>query len=157
MVYLIDQDREADLRLTLILPNTTSSYTLHRDRDGRPTTILSSDGRTITVIPEAIQGIVNRDEETIFGVAHDAAAGRPAESILVFSGVQFLFSADVWRPTPSLVKRYRSEAMSKCGFRFTVPTAYLDENADPLRVFALIDLTATELSQPPSHPRVNGH
>jgi len=156
-VYLIDESGEDDPRLTLVLPIATNNYTLRQGEDGRPTTILSSDGRTITVIPEAIQGIVNRDEETISGVAHDVAASRPAESILVFSGAQFLFSADVWRPTPSLVKRYRSEAMSKCGFRFTIPSALLDENADPPRVFALIDLTATELSQPPSRPRVNGH
>jgi hypothetical protein len=157
MVYFIDQAGEDDPRLTLVLPNATNNYTLRRGEDGGPTTILSSDGRTITVIHEAIQGIVNRDEDTISGVAHDVAADRPAESILVFSGAQFLFSADVWRPTPSLVKRYRSEAMAKCGFRFTVPTTFLDENADPLRVFALIDLTATELSQPSSRPLVNGH
>jgi hypothetical protein len=89
-------------------------------------------------------------------VAYDVAAGRAAESILVFSGPQFLFSADLWRPTPSLVTRYRSEAMSKSGFQFTVPSAFLDEKADPLRIFAVIDSTATEFGLSASRPQTDG-
>jgi hypothetical protein len=147
MVYLVEQEEDGSPRLNLVPPNATVSYTLRRGENGEPTTILSSDGRTITVKPEAIRVVLTRDEETISGVAHDVATIRPAESILVFSGAQFLFSADVWRPTPSLVTRYRSEAMAKAGFQFTVPAAYLDNNADPLRIFAIIDSTATEFSQ----------
>ncbi len=151
-VYLIKQTGEDDPRLAPVLPTATITYSLRQNGDGR-TTIVGSDGRTITVKPRAIHGEMNRKEETISGMAGNVAAGRPAEMILVFSGSQFLFSADVWRPTPSIVKRYGDSRLSKTGFRFTVPEAFLDENAEPLRIFALIDSTATELSLAPSRPR----
>jgi len=152
MVYLIEEGESDSPRLKLVPPKTTINYTLHQGENGQPTTIVDSHGRTITVVPEAIRVVVNRDEETISGVAHEVAPARPAESILVFSGTQFLFSADLWRPTPSLVTRYRSEAMAKAGFQFTVPAAYLDSDADPLRIFALIDSTATETGRPLDSP-----
>jgi hypothetical protein len=155
-IYLIEQAGENGPRLAPLLPNATNNYTLHRGQDGRPTTILSADGRTISVIPKAIQGRVNRKQETISGMAADVSAGRPADSILVFSGSHFLFSADVWLPTRPIAKRYGDKRLSKIGFRFAVPRAFLEENADPLRFFALIDSTATELRQPPGQPRANG-
>jgi len=153
MVYIIEQAGAKDPRLTSVISDTTVTYRLGRNGGGNISAIVGSDGRTITVKPKAIQGRANRNEETISGMAGDVAAGRPAESILVFSGSQFLFSADVWRPTPSIAKRYGDTRLSKTGFRFTVPKAFLDEIAEPLRIFALIDSTATELSLKSSRPQ----
>jgi len=147
MVYLIDPLPEDDPRLTLVRPGSAASYTLHRGKKGSPTTIRSSDGRTFTVAPKAIRGVVNRKRETISGAAFDVASGRPAEAILVFSGTQFLFSADLSRPTPYLVERYRNDALSKAGFQFTVPAVFLGKDAAPLRVFALLDSKATRLKK----------
>lgn len=156
-VFLIEPTSGDRPRLTPVSPQTTISYTLHPGADGRPTRIVSATGDTITVVPDAIHGVSNRNGDTISGAAYNVAAGRPAESVLVFSGTGFLFSTDVWRPTPSLVERYHNKAMARTGFRFTVPAVYLEDDAEPLRVFAVIDSTATELVETPDRSRNTGH
>jgi len=152
MIFLIEEDGDGDPRLSPVLPGATISYSLRRNQDGTTAAIVGSDGRMITVKPGAIRGELHRNEETITGIAADITAGRPADSILVFSESQFLFSADVWLPTPSIAKRYEDDRLSKTGFRFTVPKAFLEDGAEPLAIFAVIGSAATEIGQPPDSP-----
>jgi hypothetical protein len=149
-VSLIEPVDGGDPRLAPLSAGTTISYTLRRDDAGTTTAILGSDGRTLTVESGAIRGEVHRNGETIIGMAADISDGVAAESILVFSGSQFLFSADVWLPTPSIVRRYDDPRLSKTGFRFTVPEVFLQQQADPLEIFAVVGSTATEIDLPPA-------
>jgi hypothetical protein len=127
----------------------TIAYSLRQDKNGEISAILGSDGSTITLKPGAIRGEYSHKQETFTGMAANVTAGRPAESIFVFAGSQFLFSTDVWMPTPSITKRYGDPRLSKTGFRFMVPAEFLDNQTEPLRFFAVIDSTATDISQPP--------
>ncbi len=143
-------DGDGDPRLASVPVGTTISYSLRRDDDGAPAAILGTDGRTLKVDPGAIRGEVHRKGETIIGMAADIGAGIAAESILVFSDGEFLFAADVWLPTPSIVKRYDDGRLSKTGFRFAVPEGFLQDRAGRLQIFAVIGSTATEIDLPPA-------
>jgi len=143
-ISLIEQVGSGEPALAPVSEGTTVTYSLRQYGDA-PTAILGSDGRTFTIKPGVVRGEVHRNGETVKGFAADVAGGRPAESILVFSGQRFLFSADVWLPTPGIVERYGDRRLIKTGFRFSVPQVFLGGETEALEVYAVVGATATRI------------
>ncbi|MFV2072402.1 MAG: sulfatase-like hydrolase/transferase [Thermoanaerobaculales bacterium] len=144
-VYAIEGTGEGKPRLVTIKPAASISYALTLDADDRPISILTSDGRTIALIPQALRGRARSDSVTLSGWAADINGSRPAQTVLVFSGPRFLFSVDVWRPVPAISERYGNPRLSNSGFQFAVPDDIPDSGKNALRIFAVVDSVATEL------------
>lgn len=121
------------------------TFSLVRKGPGSDEAIISSAGDTVSLLPGALIGHLDRAEidgdfVQISGWAADLSRSRLPASILVFVDGEMRYQGPTNRERPDVVKAHEDEAIRGAGFRYTLPLEYLgDPTHSEMRIFALSD------------------
>ena len=114
----------------------------------RGAVIKSSDGRNLRVTPRSVTGYVDSSNiiggrPQISGWAADVKAGRPARSILVFSGGRFLGAVKPTIPRPDVELSGDRPGGELAGYSFELPR--VSGQPRPLQLFGVVGREASPL------------
>ncbi len=132
-----------------------NAYTLSKSEKNRTEVIISSNGTSVPIIPNALELHLDmadqeNDHVVFSGWAVDLKNSQPPKAILFFLDGKFFFSGKTEINRRDIVKHFDNSALLKSGFKFTVPISFFDSGTDQaVRIFALSrDGVACELRYP---------
>ncbi|MDH3689795.1 MAG: sulfatase-like hydrolase/transferase [Gammaproteobacteria bacterium] len=153
-VLAIHDDSKGALQLVKTQTLNRGTYSINTTDDPGDISIVTQNGTSIPVTPEAIDGrldaiSIQRTNLKVVGWAADLQRSELAKLILIFANGNVLYSgAPNQANRPDLVSIYNDRALQRAGFSYDFPVAPLgDINDSDIRVFAISKQhTASELS-----------
>ena len=135
------------------------SYSLVQAQSGnRQEFVISSTGRSVRVVPHAVDGWVDevrqRTGDTHFvGWASDGAHRKLSHQVLVFVDGEANHEPRTSLRRPDVAKFFRVALLQRAGFRVVLPDSVFDRDPAPVvRVFAILpDRVASELHYDPEY------
>jgi len=121
----------------------TVSYFLSASHGRRGESIISSNGKSIPIIPNALRGHINvaddrSDHVVLAGWAADVKNSQIPEAIVIFLNGNFFYSGSSNRKRPDVVKVFDSAALLRAGFQYSFPLSLFNDIGDSkVRIFAL--------------------
>jgi hypothetical protein len=149
-IFVIYGDNKEQAKLVRTRQQKAGTYSL-----SSPATLTSSENSSIEIVPDAIQGSMDRAEVKgknviIHGWAADVKESKPADTIVIFVNGNFLFSGNLNAERPDVVDYFGNKELLRSGFHYTFPLLKFKdiENAE-LRIFAVSkNGVASELDNP---------
>ena len=118
-------------------------YSLGRSGDGFEESIVSKTGKTVRIVPGAMDGAVDalsqqREHTRVSGWASDGAHRTPADQVAVFvNGEADHYGYTVVR-RPDLVEGFKTKSLLEAGLEVILPGLVFDREPSPtVRVFAI--------------------
>ena len=138
----------------------TLSYSLVQTQSGIPEeSIVSSAGRTIRIVPDAVDGWVGAVKQqtgaTHFrGWASDGSHRNPAHQVVVFVDSEANHEPHTTFRRPDVAGRFKAPSLLAAGFQIVVPVSVFDRDPAPVvRVFAISGTgLASEIRYHPEYP-----
>ncbi|MEE8423304.1 MAG: sulfatase-like hydrolase/transferase, partial [Thermodesulfobacteriota bacterium] len=140
-VFVVSEG-DGQLQLARTKSRSTVTYTL-TESGSRGEIITSSDGQTIPVIPDALQGHldavnIKTDYVQVSGWAADIKNSQIPEAIVIFVNGEYFYSALCNAERPDLVNAFGNLALRWAGFKYPFPIGmFKNINPSEMRVFAV--------------------